>query len=82
MTILDQLADHARERVAAASMERPVEAVRREALALPKGDFPENFSTALIGPRLGYVRRGGGHGISGYDWVWLLDFADGVLASK
>ncbi len=49
---------------------------------LPKGDFPDNFSTALIGPRLGYVRRGGGHGISGYDWVWMLDFADRVFAVK
>ena len=49
---------------------------------LPKGDFPENFSTALIGQRLGYVRRGGGHGISGYDWVWMLDFADGVFAAR
>ena len=49
---------------------------------LPKGDFPDNYSTALIGPRLGYVRRGGGHGISGYDWVWMLNFADGVFAVK
>ena len=43
---------------------------------LPKGDFPANFDTSRIGPALGYVRRGGEHGISGYDWIWLLDFAD------
>lgn len=43
---------------------------------LPKGDFPENFETRCIGPYLGYVRRGGQHGITGYDWKWTLDFAD------
>ena len=49
---------------------------------LPPGGFPDNFSTALVGPRLGYVRRGGAHGLSGYDWLWLLDFADRALASS
>ena len=44
---------------------------------LPAGDFPAEFDTSLIGTSLGYVRRGGEHGISGYDWVWMLDFADG-----
>ena len=44
---------------------------------LPEGDFPADYDTSLVGPSLGYVRRGGGHGISGYDWIWLLDFADG-----
>lgn len=53
MTILDQLAEHARERVAAASMQRPVEAARREALALPKGDFA--FERALGGPDLAFI---------------------------
>jgi hypothetical protein len=46
---------------------------------LPEGDFPENYSTKLIGPRLGYVRRGGDHGIAGHDWMWMLDFADQAL---
>ena len=32
---------------------------------------------ALLGPRLGYYRRGGRHGLSAYDWAWALDFADG-----
>ncbi len=45
MTILDQLADYARERVAAAKSVRPLEQVRAEALALPKGDFA--FEKAL-----------------------------------
>jgi len=46
---------------------------------LPAGDFPANFDTSRIGPWLGYVRRGGTHGISGYDWQWTLDFADRAL---
>lgn len=45
MTILDQLADYARERVAAAKSVRPLEQVKAEALALPKGDFA--FEKAL-----------------------------------
>lgn len=49
---------------------------------LPEGDFPANYDTSLIGPALGYVRRGGEHGISGYDWLWLLDFADGCFAAR
>ena len=47
---------------------------------LPPGDFPDEFSTALVGPRLGYIRRGGAHGLSGLDWHWLLDFASRALA--
>jgi len=43
---------------------------------LPAGDFPDNFDTGRIGSHLGYVRRGGQHGITGYDWMWTLDFAD------
>ena len=43
---------------------------------LPKGDFPANFDTRCIGTHLGYVRRGGQHGLSGHDWIWALDFAD------
>ena len=47
---------------------------------LPKGDFPENYDLSRIGSSLGYVRRGGQHGLSGYDWLWMLDFADKALA--
>lgn len=39
MTILDQLAGHARERVAAAKRAVPPEELRRQACSLPKGDF-------------------------------------------
>ena len=49
---------------------------------LPEGNFPANYDTSLIGPALGYVRRGGEHGISGYDWLWLLDFATGCFAAR
>lgn len=42
---------------------------------LPPGDFPDDFDESRIGPRLGYVRRGGRHGLSAYDWNWTLDFA-------
>ncbi len=51
MNILDQLAGHARERVACAKRQRPD--IRREALALPKGDFP--FEKALSGPELAFI---------------------------
>lgn len=49
---------------------------------LPEGGEPADFSTSAIGPRLGYVRRPGLHGISGYDWKWMLDFADRVFAEN
>jgi len=53
MNILDQLADHARQRVAAAKTAVPATEVRRQALALPKGDFP--FERALSGPKLAFI---------------------------
>ena len=40
---------------------------------------PFPFDTSAIGKDLGYVRRTQNHGISAYDWMWMLDFADGVL---
>ncbi|MGN0847521.1 MAG: hypothetical protein ACI4RA_09090 [Kiritimatiellia bacterium] len=43
---------------------------------LPKGDFPVNYDTRCIGSHIGYVRRGGRHGMAGHDWNWILDFAD------
>ena len=45
MTILDELAAHARERSAAAQALRPLAEVQAAALALPKGDFA--FERAL-----------------------------------
>ena len=49
---------------------------------LPAGDFPANYDTGRIGTHLGYVRRGGQHGISGYDWMWTLDFADQAFGRR
>lgn len=37
---------------------------------------PPDFSTTAVGDGLGYVRRSEGHGHCGYDWKWILDFAD------
>ena len=46
---------------------------------LPQVPYPDEFDTSAIGEDLGYVRRAGLHGISGYDWKWMLDFADRAL---
>ena len=43
---------------------------------MPNVDFPPDFDTSAIGRHLGYVRRCEKHGISAYDWQWLLDFSD------
>jgi indole-3-glycerol phosphate synthase len=45
MTILDQLAEHARERVAEAKKKIPLEEIKRQAISLPKGSFA--FENAL-----------------------------------
>ena len=47
---------------------------------LPPGDFPAPFDETRIGPYLGYVRRGGQHGLSAHDWAWTLDFAERAFA--
>ena len=46
---------------------------------LPDGAYPAEMETSAIGADLGYVRRYRHHGISAYDWTWLLDFADRAL---
>ena len=46
---------------------------------LPKVAFPDDFDTSAVGSRLGYVRRSENHGISAYDWMWMMDFADRVF---
>ena len=43
---------------------------------MPDVGYPEDYSEAAIGGALGYVRRPQTHGISGYDWNWMLNFAD------
>ena len=53
MNILDRLAEHARERTERAKMLRPPADVRREAMAMPMGDFP--FEKALAGPELAFI---------------------------
>ncbi len=53
MNILEQLAEHARERVACAKAERPLKELQRKALALPRGDFP--FEKALKNPELSFI---------------------------
>ena len=53
MTILDQLADHARERTRQAKQAVPLEELRRQASALPKGDFP--FERALGKEGLSFI---------------------------
>lgn len=45
MTILDELADYARERVEEAKQKKSLDAIREEAFAMPKGDFA--FEKAL-----------------------------------
>ena len=53
MTILDRLAEHARERVERAKAARPLPDLRREAESLPKGGFP--FERALSGSELAFI---------------------------
>ena len=53
MTILDRLADHARERTEQAKMRIPPEEIRRKALSLPKGCFA--FENALKKAGISFV---------------------------
>ncbi len=53
MTILNQLADCAKERVAAAKSKMPSEEIRRRALSCPKGDFA--FEKALKKPGVSFI---------------------------
>ena len=73
MTILDQLAEHARQRVEASKVVRPVAQLRREALALPKGGFP--FERALSGNDLAFIceckKASPSKGLIAPDCPWL-----------
>ena len=53
MTILDQLADHARVRVEQAKREVPLDVIRQRALMLPKGNFA--FENALKTPDIAFI---------------------------
>ncbi len=46
---------------------------------LPEVEWPADYETSAIGPRVGYVRRDQNHGLAMIDWVWMLDFADKVF---
>ncbi len=45
---------------------------------LPEVSWPADFDRSAIGEKVGYIRRDGGHGISAYDWMWMVDFADKI----
>ena len=53
MTILEQLAEHAKVRTEQAKQEVPLEIIRQQALALPKGDF--SFERALQKPGISFI---------------------------
>ena len=49
---------------------------------MPDVSWPADYDTSAVGRCLGYVRRAGNHGISAHDWMWMMDFADGVFGSE
>lgn len=53
MTILDQLAGHARERTEQAKKKIPLDEIKRQALSLPKGSFA--FEKALKKPGISFI---------------------------
>lgn len=53
MTILDQLADHAKDRVEQAKENHPLAEIKERALALPKGEFA--FEKALQKPGISFI---------------------------
>ena len=53
MTILDQLATHARERTEQAQKKIPLEELKQQAMLLPKGDFA--FENALKKPGISFI---------------------------
>lgn len=53
MTILDRLAEHARERTEQAKRKMPPDEIKRQALQLPKGNFA--FENALKNPDIAFI---------------------------
>lgn len=53
MTILEELAEYARERTAKAKSEIPLDVIKRQALSLPKGEFA--FENALKKPDISFI---------------------------
>ena len=73
MTILDKLADHARERCELYKAEMPLSELRRKAESLPIGDFP--FEAALRKPGISFIcevkRASPSKGIIAVDFPYL-----------
>ena len=46
------------------------------------GGLPDSYDTSAIGAYLGYVRRTEAHGLAAVDWMWTMDFADGVFGKR
>ncbi|MCD8037210.1 MAG: indole-3-glycerol phosphate synthase TrpC [Clostridiales bacterium] len=53
MTILDELAEHARERTEQAKLKMPLEKIKNKAMSMPKGDF--GFEKALKKPGMSFI---------------------------
>ena len=53
MTILDEIAEYARERVAKAESKEPLQEIKKRAYALPKGEF--SFEKALSAPGISFI---------------------------
>ena len=49
---------------------------------LPCETIPETFTSDSVKQPFGYATRSEAHGLSGYDWMWALDFADAALSLK
>ena len=44
---------------------------------LPRATWPAAYDVSAIGADIGYVHRTERHGLSAYDWTWIMDFAEG-----
>ena len=47
--------------------------------AMPDVPWPDDYDLSAVGRDLGYVRRDGTHGMSAYEWKWIMDFAGKVF---
>jgi len=48
----------------------------------PDRPFPAAYDTSCIGDRVGYVWRTEQHGLSPYDWKWILEFSDKAFEGR
>lgn len=49
---------------------------------MPGEAYPDDYDTGAVGSHLGYIRRSEDHGLSAYDWHWMMNFADRAFANK